>query len=72
MVGELDGRVSAWKRTPERDVRPRHDHPMSRPAETLFIAGLVLRQRALGQWRAGATKPCRLWDGGSVSVGMNS
>ncbi len=26
----------------------------------------------LGQWRAEATKPCRLWDGGSVSGRIKS
>ena len=30
MVGELGGRALAWKRTLERDERPRHGHPMRR------------------------------------------
>jgi len=31
-----------------------------------------LHRRTLGQWRAEATKPSRLWDGGSVSGRMKS
>ncbi len=30
MVGEPGGRVPAWNRTLEHNVRPRHDHPMRR------------------------------------------
>ncbi len=42
------------------------------PRRNALFAGLVMRRRTLGEWRAEATKPCRLWDGGSVSSWMKS
>ena len=36
------------------------------------LARFLLRRRTLGQWCADATKPCRLWDGGSVSGRIKS
>ena len=79
MMGELGGRAPAWKRTPERDVRPRHDHSMLRPAGTPVSPGRLVGTgkvsfalKGAGSMACEITKPCRLWDGGSVSGGMKS
>ncbi len=36
------------------------------------LVRFLLRRRTLSECRAKATKPCRLWDGGSVSGWMKS
>ncbi len=73
MVGKPGGRVSAWKRTLERDVRPRHRHRHTRFAR---LPGRNWQGFfcAKGRWASGVRnhKPCRLWDGGSVSSWMKS
>ncbi len=80
MMGELGGRVSAWKRTLERAtcahaMTTQCDAGIGMPVSPGHLVGtdkVSFAPKGAGPVACEITKPCRLWDGGSVSGRMKS